>query len=89
VLELRQEIASLQHDNELYRLKERHGPSDVSSNELRRLRLLVRRRTPQTSSTIPAGGRLYVIVEPRFRVGIVTSIEHNRIHAAAVYSAIN
>jgi hypothetical protein len=40
VLELRRQIASLQHDNELYRLKDRHSPSEVSDNELRRLRLL-------------------------------------------------
>jgi hypothetical protein len=38
--ELRREIASLQHDDEVYRSKERHAPSEVSGNELRRHRLL-------------------------------------------------
>jgi hypothetical protein len=40
IVELRQEIASLQRHNESYRLKERHTASEVNSNELRRLRLL-------------------------------------------------
>ena len=53
VLELRREIASLQHDNELYRLKERHAPSDVSSNELRKLRLLAIREELLRLNTYP------------------------------------
>ena len=40
VLELRQEIASLQRDNESYRWQKRHTASEVNTNELRRLRLL-------------------------------------------------
>jgi hypothetical protein len=40
VLELRQEIASLQHDNESYRSQEHHTASKENTNELRRLRLL-------------------------------------------------
>jgi len=40
VLELRQEIASLQHDNELYGSQEHHTASEANTNELRRLRLL-------------------------------------------------
>jgi len=53
VLELRREIASLQHHNELYRLKERHAPSEVSGNELRRLRLLAIREELLTLNTFP------------------------------------
>jgi hypothetical protein len=40
VSELRQEIASLQHDNDLYRLHGHRNKSGVDMNELRRLRLL-------------------------------------------------
>ncbi len=40
VLELRKEIASLQRDNESYRLQEHHTASEANTNELRRLRLL-------------------------------------------------
>jgi len=40
VLELRQEIASLQSHNESYRSKEHHTASEANRNELRRLRLL-------------------------------------------------
>ena len=40
VLELRQEIAVLQHDNESYGLKEHRTASEVNNNKLRRLRLL-------------------------------------------------
>lgn len=40
VLELRKEIATLQHENELYRQKKYHGPAEFNNNELRRLRLL-------------------------------------------------
>ena len=40
VLELRQEIASLQRDNESYRSQEHHTASETNTNELRRLRLL-------------------------------------------------
>jgi hypothetical protein len=40
VLELRKEIASLQRDNESYRLQEHHPASEANTNELRRLRLL-------------------------------------------------
>ena len=40
VLELRQEIASLQRDNESYRGQKRHTASETNTNELRRLRLL-------------------------------------------------
>jgi hypothetical protein len=40
VLELRQEIASLQHDNDLYRLHTRHSAEDSRLSEVRRLRLL-------------------------------------------------
>jgi hypothetical protein len=40
VLELRQEITSLQRDNESYRGQKRHKASETNTNELRRLRLL-------------------------------------------------
>jgi hypothetical protein len=40
VLELRQEIASLQHDNDLYRLHTRHSAEDSRLSGVRRLRLL-------------------------------------------------
>ena len=40
VLELRQEIASLQRDYESYRGQKRHTDSEFNTNELRRLRLL-------------------------------------------------
>ena len=40
VLELRQEIAELQRDNESYQRKGSHTESEVNTNELRRLRLL-------------------------------------------------
>ena len=40
VIELRKEIASLQRDNESYRLQEHHTASEANTNELRRLRLL-------------------------------------------------
>jgi hypothetical protein len=40
VLELRQEITSLQRDNESYRVQKRHSASETNTNELRRLRLL-------------------------------------------------
>jgi hypothetical protein len=40
VLELRQEIASLQHDNDLYRLRTRHSAENARLSDLRRLRLL-------------------------------------------------
>ena len=40
VSELRKEIASLQRDNESYRLQEHHTPSEANTHELRRLRLL-------------------------------------------------
>jgi len=40
VLELRQEIASLQRENESYRRQEHHNLSQANRNELRRLRLL-------------------------------------------------
>jgi hypothetical protein len=40
VLELRQEIASLQHDNDLHRLHRHRNKSGVDLNEVRRLRLL-------------------------------------------------
>jgi hypothetical protein len=40
VLELRQEIASLQHDNDLYRLNTRHSAEDARLSEVRRLRVL-------------------------------------------------
>lgn len=40
ILELRQEIASLQRDNESYRSQEHHTASEAHRNELRRLRLL-------------------------------------------------
>jgi hypothetical protein len=39
VLELRQEIASLQHDNDLYRLHKRHSAENARLSDLRRLRL--------------------------------------------------
>jgi hypothetical protein len=40
VLELRQEIASLQRDNESYRLQKHHTASEAKRNELRKFRLL-------------------------------------------------
>jgi hypothetical protein len=40
VLELRQEIASLQRDNESFRWQKRHTASEDNTNELRRFRLL-------------------------------------------------
>jgi hypothetical protein len=40
VLELREEIASLQRENESYRLQGHHTESEANRNELRRLRLL-------------------------------------------------
>jgi hypothetical protein len=40
VLELRQEIASLQHDNDSYRLHKRQTAEDAKLNEVRRIRLL-------------------------------------------------
>jgi hypothetical protein len=40
VLGLRQEIAALHRDNEVYRWKKRHTPSEVNMNELRWRRLL-------------------------------------------------
>jgi hypothetical protein len=40
VLVLRQEIASLQHDNDLYRSLGRRNKSGVDLSEVRRLRLL-------------------------------------------------
>jgi hypothetical protein len=40
VLELREEIAALQRDNESYRRKRSHTDSELNTNELRRLRLL-------------------------------------------------
>jgi hypothetical protein len=40
VLELRQEIASLQRDNESFRWQKRHTESEDNTNELRRFRLL-------------------------------------------------
>jgi hypothetical protein len=40
VLELRQEIASLQQDNDLYRLHTRHSAEDTRLSEARRFRLL-------------------------------------------------
>lgn len=40
VLALRQEIASLQRDNDSYRLRKRHPAEDASLHEVRRLRLL-------------------------------------------------
>jgi hypothetical protein len=40
LLELRKEIASLQRDNESYRLQELHTASEANTHELRRLRLL-------------------------------------------------
>jgi hypothetical protein len=40
VLELRQEIASLQRESESYRWQARHTASEAHRNELRRLRLL-------------------------------------------------
>ena len=39
VLELRQEIASLQQDNHLYRLHTRHSAEDTRLSDLRRFRL--------------------------------------------------
>jgi len=39
VLELRQEIASLQRENELYRSRRRYTAAEVNTNELRRARL--------------------------------------------------
>jgi len=39
VLELRQEIASLQRDNESYRWQKRRTASEDNTNELRRIRL--------------------------------------------------
>ena len=53
ISELRREIALLQHDNELYRLKQRRAPSEVSSNELRRLRLLAIREELLRLHTYP------------------------------------
>jgi hypothetical protein len=40
VLEMREEIASLQRDNESYQSQERHTASARNRNELRRLRLI-------------------------------------------------
>lgn len=40
VLELREEIARLQHENESYRRQKCHTDSELKYNELRRLRLL-------------------------------------------------
>jgi len=40
VLELREEIAALQRDNESYQRKRNHTDSEFNTNELRRLRLL-------------------------------------------------
>ena len=40
VLELRQEIASLQRDNESYQLRNRHTAAEANTNDLRRFRLL-------------------------------------------------
>lgn len=40
VVELRREIASLQHDNDLYRLHTRHSAENARLSDLRRLRLL-------------------------------------------------
>jgi len=38
--ELREEIAELQRENELYRRQTKHTPSETNTHELRRLRLL-------------------------------------------------
>jgi hypothetical protein len=40
VLELREEIAAIQRDNESYQRKKSHSDSEFNTNELRRLRLL-------------------------------------------------
>lgn len=50
VLELRQEIASLQRDNESYRSQKYHTASAANTNELRRLRLLAIREELLTLS---------------------------------------
>ena len=40
VLELRQEIAALQRDNESHRWQKSHTASEINNNHLRRLRLV-------------------------------------------------
>ena len=40
VLELREQIAALQRDNESYQRRERHTDSEFNTNELRKLRLV-------------------------------------------------
>ena len=40
VLELREEVAALQRENESYRQHKRHSSSEVNANELRTLRLI-------------------------------------------------
>ena len=40
IVKLRDEIASLQHSNEVYRLKRHHTKLEVDTSEVRRFRLL-------------------------------------------------
>jgi hypothetical protein len=57
VLELRQEIASLQQDNDLYRLHTRHSAEDTRLSEVRRFRLLAIKEELFRMNEPPSKGR--------------------------------
>jgi hypothetical protein len=55
VVALRQEIASLQHNNDTYRLHTRHTKSGDHTNDLRRYRLLAIREELLIMTAPPKG----------------------------------
>jgi len=61
VLELRQEIASLKRENELYRSRRRYTAAEVNTNELRRVRLLAIREELLQIMGLPAPAPMQVM----------------------------
>ena len=57
IVTLRHEIASLQHNNEVYRLQRHHTQLEIETNEMRRLRLLAIREELRNMSVPPGGER--------------------------------
>ena len=61
IVTLRHEIASLQHNNEVYRLQRHHTQLEVDTNEVRRFRLLAIREELHNMTVRPGGKPMKLI----------------------------
>jgi hypothetical protein len=67
VLELRQEIAALQSENESYRRQKRHTDSEVNNDDLRRLRLLAIKEELVRMTEPSSKGKRRIYLSTQFR----------------------